>query len=98
SHPHRPPQGLHTRPLLHPPRQARRVDPVWQLRQPAQRLVVAQTVSHLLLRPLRHEGRRPAHLPRLPLDLPRRRLGPALDRGQRAASDLLRHDVLPPHH
>ena len=93
--PHPPPPPHNSHRLLHPGRQAARVHPVRQLRPPAKRMVVAQAVRHLLLRPVRHEDLRPRHLCRHALDLQGRRLGAQLDRRQREAADCVCHDDFP---
>jgi hypothetical protein len=72
SNPHLPPPNPN-RPLpLHPHRQSTRIHQLRQLRHPAPRMVVVQTIHHLLHGPNGHENLRPDHLPRRALDLARR--------------------------
>lgn len=81
-HPYPPSAHIHRSRRLHAPWPTTRVDPVWQLWKPTQRVVVAEAVGHLLLRSVWHEVLRPYHLHNAAVDLPRRGLGPGLDRGE----------------
>ena len=83
---------------VHPLRPASGVNSERQLWQPAKCVVVAQAEHHLFLRSLGHEGLRAAPLHDVSLDLAPGGLGTKLDRGQRKAPDLLRHDAFSAYH
>jgi hypothetical protein len=71
SHPDHPAPDMYRSGLAYKARSASGVDTIWQLWQPAERMVVAQAVTYILLRTLRHEGVRIDNILGPALDLPR---------------------------
>lgn len=60
-------------------------------------MVVAEAVRHLLLRSIWHEDMCIADIFDITVDITCGRLGTRMDRGQRAAADILRHDAISSH-
>lgn len=96
--PHLPPTNPH-RPLrTHPLRHTPRVHRERQLRLPAPRNMVAQAIADLLPWPYGHEDLRADHIPRATLDIGGRRLGAALDGGQRGVAGYVCDACFSTHH